>query len=244
MPELEGRYVWDDDDLRPGRKKEGGLHSTLFDSEGKPKSSATFHPSEKSEPQSKTTREVVYARKGSRGDESFREDMKDIAVQVIVNLVVQGLEKVTPHVQAWVGKQAEAGWRGVEKLRDRRRLGRPRATKVRAEPGETITAELVDIREDRIRPKMSSAEAKERIAVADAFSAFAEEQRRIVAESKIVDDSDLDQDQMQLAYHPQKELEQSKADLANPAASLERQNLELSPAPKDESEGGKGSKRS
>ena len=82
------------------------------------------------------------------------------------------------------------------------------------------------------------------MAVADVLSAFAEEQRRMVAEANIVDDLDLDQNQTQLAYDPRQELEQFVADLANPARALERQNLELSPAPKDESEGGEGSKQS
>lgn len=244
MPKLPGYLVWDDDELRPGKREKGGLHPNLFDSEGKLKDSATFYPCDEAELQPKNTREVVYGRQGSRKGESFSEDMKDIAAQAIANIGVRLLEKAAPHVQAGVVKTAEAGSRGVKKLLDRRRLGRPRAIKARPEPGETITAELVDNREDRNRPQMSSAEVQARMAVANAFSAFAEEQRRMVAESKIVDDPDLGQDQMQFAYYLQKELEQFIAELANPAASLEHQNLELSPAPRAESEDGGSSKQS
>ena len=34
MPSIDGRLEWDDDELTPGKKKEGGLHSTLFDADG------------------------------------------------------------------------------------------------------------------------------------------------------------------------------------------------------------------
>ena len=105
MPKFPGYIEWDDDELRPGKREGGGEYSNLFDSEGKPKGSATFYRCDEAELQPKNAREVVYARKGSRGDGSFKEDMKDIAAQAIVSLVVQGLEKAAPHVQAgWVSK--------------------------------------------------------------------------------------------------------------------------------------------
>ena len=44
MPRIHGTYEYDDDDLTPGNKKEGGLHQNLFDSEGNLKGSARFIP--------------------------------------------------------------------------------------------------------------------------------------------------------------------------------------------------------
>ena len=44
MGRIKGHYEWDDDDLTPGQKKEGGLHQNLFDSEGNLKGSARFIP--------------------------------------------------------------------------------------------------------------------------------------------------------------------------------------------------------
>lgn len=35
MVSIDGRYVYDDDDLTPGTKKEGGLHQNLFDKDGR-----------------------------------------------------------------------------------------------------------------------------------------------------------------------------------------------------------------
>jgi hypothetical protein len=45
-----GFLEWDDDDLTPGNKKEGGLHSNLFDDDGKLKGSARFVPKDKPDP--------------------------------------------------------------------------------------------------------------------------------------------------------------------------------------------------
>ena len=60
---IKGFYEYDDDDLTPGKKKEGGLHQNLFDSDGNLKGNARFVPDEeqvdKTEPpkrQSATTR--------------------------------------------------------------------------------------------------------------------------------------------------------------------------------------------
>ncbi|HET6295674.1 MAG TPA: hypothetical protein VFG33_19960 [Kribbella sp.] len=44
MVSIRGRYEYDDDDLTPGKKKEGGLHQNLFDSDGNLKGSARFIP--------------------------------------------------------------------------------------------------------------------------------------------------------------------------------------------------------
>ena len=44
MGRIRGHYEWDDDDLTPGKKREGGLHQNLFDKDGHLKSSARFVP--------------------------------------------------------------------------------------------------------------------------------------------------------------------------------------------------------
>lgn len=44
MARIAGHYEWADDDLTPGRKREGGLHQNLFDARGNLKGSARFVP--------------------------------------------------------------------------------------------------------------------------------------------------------------------------------------------------------
>lgn len=46
MARIRGTYEYDDDDLTPGKKKEGGLHQNLFDEQGNLKGSARFIPDE------------------------------------------------------------------------------------------------------------------------------------------------------------------------------------------------------
>lgn len=44
MVSIRGSYEYDDDDLTPRKKKEGGLHQNLFDGDGNLKGSARFIP--------------------------------------------------------------------------------------------------------------------------------------------------------------------------------------------------------
>lgn len=60
MGRIKGHYEWDDDDLTPGRKKEGSLHQNLFDSAGNLKGSARFVPDDGTEPEPLVVTETVY----------------------------------------------------------------------------------------------------------------------------------------------------------------------------------------
>ncbi len=51
MARIRGHYEWDDDDLTPGRKKEGGLHQNVYDSDGNLKSNARFVPDDQTDPE-------------------------------------------------------------------------------------------------------------------------------------------------------------------------------------------------
>lgn len=46
MGQQYGIFEWDDDELTPGRKKEGGWSQNLFDSDGHLKANARFVPLE------------------------------------------------------------------------------------------------------------------------------------------------------------------------------------------------------
>ncbi|EON33775.1 hypothetical protein GTC6_05392 [Gordonia terrae C-6] len=47
MARISGFFEWDDDDLTPGNKREGGLSGNLFDRDGKLRGNARFIPREK-----------------------------------------------------------------------------------------------------------------------------------------------------------------------------------------------------
>lgn len=50
MARIRGHYEWEDDDLTPGQKREGGLHQNLYDRDGKLKGNARFVPDLSDEP--------------------------------------------------------------------------------------------------------------------------------------------------------------------------------------------------
>lgn len=60
MGRIKGHYEWDDDDLTPGQKREGGLHQNLFDSEGNLWGSARFVPDDGIEAETLVITESVY----------------------------------------------------------------------------------------------------------------------------------------------------------------------------------------
>lgn len=239
MPEIKGSLIWDDDELRPGKKKEGGLHSNLFDEEGDLQASASFIPDEER----------------SKGSQNL--------------LVIVGVSLVGGLAGGLLGSRVSARLgtgKGVLKHRlKKKRSERLQVSEARAELCETRTDELGVIPESIIRPKMSRAEAQARLNAADALSvraevagAFAEAQRRIVAEAEISEDVDLDQVQPQLVNHSQRELDEFEAfssnrlalpaaelpvdgSLANPAASLWRRGRDQEPAPKTKDERDEGS---
>lgn len=88
MNRIPGYYEWDDGDLTPGRKKEGGLHQNLFDAEGHLKGSARFIPADDVVPDPTYVTEYVtervyvptYERRLSPEEEEFIELISEFAV--------------------------------------------------------------------------------------------------------------------------------------------------------------------
>lgn len=50
MGEMPGWFKWDDDNLTPGKSKDGGLNNNLYDADGKLKGAARFIPADKPDP--------------------------------------------------------------------------------------------------------------------------------------------------------------------------------------------------
>lgn len=119
MASIKGRYEYDDDDLTPGKKKEGGLHQNLFDSEGNLKGSARFIPDEEQydpDPEPVVIHEPVYVY-----DEDYerrrareREENAELIAKVVVLLVAVATphakrlwqEKARPAIEARRAKRA------------------------------------------------------------------------------------------------------------------------------------------
>ena len=242
MPRQPGYYEWDDPELHPGNKKEGGWHQTLFDADGKLKGNARFVPMEESELKPEVIHETVYVTSDARREELLDDEMREAIAWALAALVVKGAELAAPRVKAWWDKGA-GSFRRV-KRRSLRARSRPTTSENQDRVEEAQSSDLAQKDEGTSRAKMSTAEAQARMIAAAAARAFAEEQMRLVTGAEILGATDLDEVRAQLASIPEHEMEQltgllvrqpdllTDDSLANLAASLQLQHLELEPVRK------------
>lgn len=204
MGRIPGHYEWDDDDLTPGRKKEGGLHQNLFDSEGNLKGSARFIPGHDDEPLVVT--ETIYVPVEQRRRTREQEELDQAIADLTTVLVLVGIDKLKPH--------AEKLWR--EKARpviDAQRAKLPeRFRRKAAKPAPAIAGTVVGPASDLMvgpqgdGPNMSRAEAQARYLAGMAARAYSDEQFRLVSCANIIDTEGLEALKRSLAELPADEI--------------------------------------
>src|SRR4051794_28887181 len=127
MPSIDGRLQWDDDELTPGKKKEGGLHSTLFDADGNLKSSARFVPDEddgKAEPE--TVDMHIYHEVPAPAKTPEQEAFEKAVAEQLNRLVDFSIEKLIPHaVRFWEDKARPALRSKVAKVKAKTNVKKP-----------------------------------------------------------------------------------------------------------------------
>lgn len=231
MGRIPGHYEWDDDDLTPGKKREGGLHQNLFDSDGNLKGSARFVPDDQeSQTEPVHITETVYVHVEERRGTQLDESIQEIVRTVVDHLIDRGVEWARPRISEWWQETARpyaAAKRDNLRARRSRGKGQPTISTTGEETAE-LGSPLPEAR--RERPRMSEAEAKARLLAALAARAFGEEQLKLVTDADIVGGSDtaaleqslaeLPADQLQalvlaMATNPMLLSEDSLADLAS-----------------------------
>lgn len=98
MGRIKGHYVWDDDNLSPGQKREGGLHQNLFDHEGHLRGSARFVPDEDEDSEPFVVTETVYVPVGRRRRTKEEEELAQAVAALVSELMVRGIAKAKPTV--------------------------------------------------------------------------------------------------------------------------------------------------
>jgi hypothetical protein len=203
MGRIKGHYEWDDDDLTPGQKREGGLHQNLYDSEGHLKGNARFIPDDGSEPAPLVVTETVYVPVEQRRRTQEEEALQQAIADLVSHLIDRGIAKAKPFAEQWwrdTARPAIDAQRAKMLERRSRRKAKKNTAVVEAiivEPSE----ELTEASEEN-RPNMSSAEAQARYLAALAARAYSEEQMRLVASAKIVDGEGLAELKRSLAELP------------------------------------------
>lgn len=211
MARQAGYYEWDDD-LTPGKKKEGGWHQNLYDTEGRLKGSARFVPVDDQEDPIAVT-ETMYVPADERLSKK-QEMVTDIIASVIVKLIEDGAKAATPRVKRWwnetavpFAKEKTNGWK-------RRHTARHSDKKPQSVEGividdvasSTEESSSATIMPTDKRPVMSSAEAQARLLAAVAARAYSDEQLRMVSGSQIIDVDNVTTVQSALSQVPREHL--------------------------------------
>lgn len=223
MASIPGRYEYDDDDLTPGKKKEGGLHQNLFDSEGNLKGSARFIPDDPDADEGDDEPSVIYVYNEtstpvkSREQEAFEKAVSD----QVSRLIDYGIAWAKPHIREFWLEKARPAIQSKWENRPRRRKDDQQL-----DPSEPIVVEatVVDSSTEltsaskEYRRNMSSAEAQARYVMALAAKEFSEEQMRIVADARIENSEGF------------AELERTLAELPPEQVTLMIESLEANPS--------------
>ena len=200
---IKGHYEWDDDDLTPGHKKEGGLHQNLFDSEGTLKGSARFIPDDGSEPEPLVVTETVYVPVEQRRRTREEEELERAIAELVSHLIERGIAKAKPLAEQWWRESARPTIEAQRAKMLERRSRRKAQKKAPVIEGTVVepSQELTETSEED-RPNMSSAEAQARYLAALAARAYSDEQMRLVTSANIVDGEGLAELKRSLAELP------------------------------------------
>ena len=240
MGSIWGLYQWDDDDLTPGRKREGGLHQNLFDEDGRLKGSARFIPAKEPElrtvPITDNVTENVYVPAEERRLSPEQQELAEIVSAVLVVFLQEGIERAKPHVKRW---WADSVRPFVEE--QHARLGQLRSGRV--SKGDRLILEIRTLREEIeqlskrpkdaapeatvavSRPKMSAAEAEARYLAAMAAQAFSEEQIRMVRNADIIGVNDVSEIEMWIAELPPNEVHELLSGMVTDPSKLGEETL-------------------
>jgi hypothetical protein len=219
---IPGHYEWDNDDLSPGQKKEGGLHQNLFDTEGKLKGSARFVPDDGSDPEPLVVTETIYIPVEERRRTREQEELQESIAAVLQLIYI-----ATPHVAQWWRETARPA---IEDQRTKMRERRSRRKAQKTTPVIEATVvepsrELNREASDQDSPQMSRAEAQARYLAALAARAYSDEQVRLIANAGIVDGEGLVELKRSLAELPPDQIRGLIEALATNPAMLADANL-------------------
>lgn len=230
---IPGYYEWHDDDLTPGRKKEGGLHQNLFDADGSLKGSARFVPADEVDPNpvyvTEYVTERVYVPVEERRLTPEQQELADLISKVLTAFMAEGIERAKPHVRKWwtesvrpfVGEHRAR----LSQLRPRRTLKTGRALLASDHLSENFDQAPADSAVAVPRPKMSSAEAQARYLAAMAARAFSEEQMRMVWSADIIDAENIAEVEARIAQLPPSEVHELMSRMVTDPSMLGEETL-------------------
>lgn len=143
MPRIRGFFEYDNDDLTPGKKKEGGLHQNLYDGDGKLRGNARFIPDEKradkpdqAKKESRRTRSAERSEKASRRARR-RDEQRTKPDPEVIHETVYMYETIYVHDQRY--DEEHERWLALEREENERLQARQREEQAK------LIAELVKL---------------------------------------------------------------------------------------------------
>lgn len=222
MGRISGYYEWDDDNLSPGKSKDGGLHQNLY-KDGKLQGSARFIPNEHAQPEEATVTENVYIPSENR---RIDDDLAWKVGQILGGLVFEFGERTAPHVKRW---WADTAWPFLteqnSKVQSKFRKRKQQSVTAVEEEANAVGPTERGLGVTVPMPKMSASEAKARLLAAAAARAFSDEQMHMVNQSEIVGADGIEEVRAQLANMSKDELIGIVEQLVRNPAGLEEVNL-------------------
>lgn len=220
MPSMRGRYEYDDEELSPGKKSEGGLHQNLFDKNGKLKGSARFIPDETAgEFQSDETDSAYGSSSGEYRSES-QEQRDELAQAVVRALIEVAVEYSKPYAKEfWAAKLRPAMDLRIKVIRERRTARKRRRVERSGRKVVSVEVPPIDaIAASDPRANMPLSEAQARLLMAIAAKRFAEEQMHLLRDADVHPDEGLEELEQALSLLPSDQVATMLANIeANPA---------------------------
>jgi len=221
MGRIKGHYEWDNDDLVPGRKREGGLHQNLFDSEGNLKGNARFIPDDEHASEPLVITETVYVPAEHRRRSQEQEEFERAIARIAVHFVSIGITKAKPFAEQWWRERARPALDARRVKRHERRSIRNAQKMSHADEASQDIAEAPE----QDRPSMSSAEAQARYLAALAARAYSDEQMRLIANANAVDGQGMEKLMQALAELPPAQVKSLIAAMATNPSLLSEETL-------------------
>ena len=224
MERIRGHYEWDDDELIPGRKREGGLHQNLYDGDGNLKGSARFVPDDGVDDAPLMVTNTVYLTADDRYQGSEEQRRHELKLAILDAVVSWGFERGLPLANQWWRERARPT---LDARRARRHERKARSSRRRSVVEDAVPEEATEIaaRVEDLAPEMSRAEAQARYLAAAAARAYGDEQLRLVASARIVDGEDAESVRRSISERPAGQLRSVIESMVLNPALLQESNL-------------------
>lgn len=224
MGQQYGIFEWDDDELTPGRKKEGGWSQNLFDSDGHLKANARFVPLEEEPDDDLYETSLVYVPTEQRRLNEEEEKLAQFLGAILAEVIREGIEAALPHVKNWWSETAKpTAVSTIKKVAANRKKAKEKPEKKAIHVNKEQCSE--DLEATPKKPTMSKAEAQARTLAALAAQMFSQEQFDLIRDARIVDERGEIESSDIFAEVPQKTLNELVKQLAHRPELLSDMNL-------------------